>query len=58
MAEKNLFSLSFKGQDIPVCKAMVKMMGVDVGPVRLPLEELKPQAYSQLQQELISIEFL
>ena len=37
---------------------MVKMIGVDVGPVSLPLEELAPQAYSQLQQELISIGFL
>ena len=49
---------SVLGPDIPVSKAIVKMMGVDLGPVRLPLEELTPQAYNQLQQDLKSIGFL
>jgi len=46
------------GPDIPVSKAIVKMMGLDLGPVRLPLEELTPQAYGQLQQDLKTIGFL
>ncbi|XP_067940676.1 N-acetylneuraminate lyase B-like [Watersipora subatra] len=46
------------GNDIAVSKALVRMKGVEVGPVRPPLVDLTPEAYDSLQKELKEINFL
>lgn len=46
------------GPDIPVSKAILRMMNVDMGPVRLPLEDLSLTAYKSLEKELKEIKFL
>jgi len=46
------------GADVPVSKAILRMMGEDLGPVRLPLQELSADAYENLQKDLKGIGFL
>ena len=50
--------LFYAGPDIPVSKAILRMMGVNVGPVRLPLEDLSQTAYKELEKDLKDIKFL
>ncbi len=42
---------------LPACKAMMKMIGLDCGPVRLPQRTLSAQDYDQLKAELEQIGF-
>ncbi|MGQ9814555.1 MAG: dihydrodipicolinate synthase family protein, partial [Candidatus Roseilinea sp.] len=42
---------------LPAAKAMMKMIGLDCGPVRLPQRNLTAQQYDQLQAELEQIGF-
>ena len=38
-------------------KAMLKSMGVDLGPPRLPMKAVTPDCYRQMQQDLTDIGF-
>jgi N-acetylneuraminate lyase len=42
---------------IPAQKAIMKMLGWDLGPSRLPLQTLDEQQYGQLYSELKAIDF-
>jgi N-acetylneuraminate lyase len=54
---RDLIAVLSKFGGLSACKAAMKIIGLDCGPVRLPLRNLSPEEYDALQAELDRIGF-